>query len=108
MNIETGKTYNFFDDGKVKESRRYECKITEIIPFEKASNKLVKKWQKEVERCYWLYDKTTDFFIRAVSDEIDEEQIFVRSKGGWFSLGFWAGRLDYDGSLYQQMLNYEL
>ena len=29
-----GQTYNYFDDGKIKPSRRMEVVITEIIPFE--------------------------------------------------------------------------
>ena len=35
---EIGKTYNCFDDGKIRESRMYQVTIDEIIPFEKADN----------------------------------------------------------------------
>ncbi len=38
---EIGKTYNCFDDGKISKSRMYQVTITEIIPFEKADNKLL-------------------------------------------------------------------
>ncbi len=31
------KTYNCYDDGKVRESRKYEVTITNVIPFKKAN-----------------------------------------------------------------------
>jgi hypothetical protein len=42
-----------------------------------------------------------------VSDDKTEKIIFVRTinnNDGWFSLGWWGGRLDIDGSL-NAMLN---
>lgn len=29
------RTYNYFDDGKIRESRLYEAWITDIIPFKR-------------------------------------------------------------------------
>ena len=47
--------------------------------------------------------KKTDYFINGdlyVTDAQIEKIVFVRaSRNGWFSLGWWAGRLDTDGSL---------
>ncbi len=100
-----GKTYNYFDDGKINQSRRMEVIITEIIPFNKIDSETLKTWTEDVEQCDWLYAKETDYFVKGdlkVSDEEIEKIIFVRTinnNGGWFSLGWWGGRLDIDGSL---------
>lgn len=100
-----GQTYTYFDDGKIKPSRRMEAVITEIVPFNEIDEETLNDWKIEVEECYWLYAEETDFFIRAdlkVSNERIGSTIFVRTvdnKDGWFSFGPWGGRLDIDGSL---------
>ena len=98
-----GKVYNCFDDGKIRESRKYKVTIKEIIPFNKADEKTLKIWKDEGLSCDWLF-KETDFFIKADSTECEEdpESVFARTKdGGWFGLGaIWnSGILDIDGSL---------
>lgn len=103
------QTYDYFDDGKINESRLYKVTIKEIIPFSEIDNETLKDWKKEVEQCYWLYSKETDFFIKGIlklSDDEDEDVVFVRTINhnfGWFSLGYWGGRLDVDGSLQELM-----
>ena len=104
---EIGKTYNCFDDGKIRESRMYQVTIDEIIPFEKADNELLELWEKEGLPSYWLFEKT-DYFIKFTSNEFKDEPngVFARTKGGgWFGLGnYWnAGRLDIDGSLTESL-----
>lgn len=105
---EIGKTYNCFDDGKISKSRMYQVTIYEIIPFEKADNKLLELWEDEGLPSYWLFDKT-DYFIKFTSNEFKDEPngVFARTKdGGWFGLGnYWnSGRLDIDGFLTQSLL----
>ena len=100
---EIGKTYNCFDDGKIRESRMYQVTIDEIIPFEKADKQLLELWEEEGLSCDWLFDKT-DYFIKFTSTEFKDEPkgVFARTKNGWwFGLGnYWnSGRLDIDGSL---------
>ncbi len=58
------KTYNYFDDGKIKKSRQYPVTITDIIPFNKIDNKILSIWKEDVESCNWLYAKNTDYFIK--------------------------------------------
>jgi hypothetical protein len=97
-----GQTYFYFNDGKVRKSRREEVVITDVIPFDKIDNETLEVWKGEIERCDWgLYDPTTDFFVKGVLGKDRRELIFSRSKGGWFSFGnyFWDGRLCIDGSL---------
>ena len=86
-----------------------EVEIKEIIPFAEIDKETLNDWKEEVEECYWLYAKETDFFVKAnlkVSDDKTEKIIFVRTinNNDWFSLGWWGGRLDVDGSL-NAMLN---
>ena len=96
---EIGKTYNYFDDGKIRESRRAEVLITEIISFDKIDKETLEFWKKDIEECDHFYTKETDYFIKGDLKIIDETQkiVFVRTiDGGLFSLGWWAGRLDID------------
>ena len=95
------KIYHYFDDGKIRLSRRSEVVIKEIIPFNEIDSETLAMWQEEVKECHWLYEKTTDYFIKAQEvDSTNDEMVFVRTKNyGWFSLGFCAGRLDIDGEL---------
>jgi hypothetical protein len=98
-----GKTYHYFDDGKIKLSRRGEVVITEVIPFKDIDQDTLNYWKEEVEECDWLYAPNTDFFVKSeltLSDGSIRTVIFVRTiDNDWFSLGLRAGRLDIDGSL---------
>lgn len=108
-----GETYHYFDDGKIRKSRRHDVTITEVIPFDKVDKETLEDWQSEilipwkleVERCDWLYAKETDYFIKGILHPQSKkynprEVIFVRMvDGGWFSLGWFAGWLDVDGEL---------
>ncbi len=100
---EVGKEYHVFDDGKISPSRHSVVRITEVVPFADVNHKaFLEEWQQEVQDCYWLYAKETDYFVKAECD--DETDYFVRTKdGGWFSLGFFGARLDVDNSLYNKM-----
>jgi len=96
---EIGVTYNTFDDGKIRESRRYEVTINEITPFEDIDKETLNLWLKEVEDCFWLYNTETDYFIKG-NLENGKLVTYCRTKDtGWFGLGEWGGRLDVDGSL---------
>lgn len=102
-----GKVYNYFDDGKIKETRKMECIITEIIPFDKIDSENLELWKEEINECDWLYKKETDYFIKAdlkITDNEIEKIVFVRMlQDNWFSLGWWSGQLDVDGSLTQSL-----
>jgi len=98
-----GNTYTYYDDGKIKPSRRMKVMITEIIPFKTIDPETLTLWKEESERCDWLYAKETDYFILAdlkTNEKDIEKVIFVRHRNNnWFSLGWWGGLLDIDGSL---------
>lgn len=99
MNIEIGKSYNVFDDGKISKSRLYQVKVTEIVPFKEIDDDTLEQWKNEVNDCDWLYANKTDFFIKTWNGA--DTETFVRTKNnGWFSMGFMcSGRLDFDGNL---------
>jgi hypothetical protein len=97
-----GNTYNNFDDGKIRESRRYPVIITEIVPASQIDADTIAFWNDEVSECDWLYATETDYFIKGLLDvgEIAESVTYVRTiDGRWFSLGWWGGILDIDGTL---------
>ena len=103
---EVGKTYNCFDDGKIRESRLYTVNVISVIPFIDIDDDTKQSWQQEVKDCYWLYSNKTDFFIRTLSADGDGE-LFVRTiDGTWFSVGGFlsGGLLDVDGR-FTEMLN---
>lgn len=103
LNIEVGKTYNVFDDGKIRESRRHEVTITEIVPYAEIDLQTLIEWRDECRLCPWLYKMGTDYFVfgtQKLSPKDTERVVFVRSKDDrWFSMGWWAGVLDVDGNL---------
>ena len=103
---EVGKEYHIFDDGKIRLSRHDIVRIIDVIPFEDEDlgTDLLDKWSAEKEECDWLYAQETDYFVRAKCGKDTDHMYFVRTvDSGWFSLGFWASRLDTDGSLYEKM-----
>ena len=114
INIEVGQTYNYFDDGKITTSRKATVIINSIIAFEDIDEETYSEWKIETEECDWLYSKETDFFVKGTIDlgtyngkPNKEDVVFVRTiNDGWFSLGWWAGRLDVDGSLNAKLEEY--
>lgn len=105
MLVEVNKTYNCFDDGKIRESRRSLATITDIIPFAEIDTETLKFWREEVKECPFLYAKETDYFMEGTLED-KTQVVFVRTlNDGWFSLGDQGGRLDIDGSLTQLLEN---
>jgi predicted ATP-dependent Lon-type protease len=102
MEIVLGRTYNYWDDGKRSPSRRHDVKIIDMLHPFLVPWKIRRQWKRHVKTCYWLFAKKTDFFLKAIlsvrnEDRSYSEEIiyFVRTvDGGWFSLGFWGGRLE--------------
>ena len=103
-----GKTYNHYDDGKIKESRLMKSVVTDISEF---NDKLLSQEDKEdIVECGFLYSENTDYVIEA-DLYIDEDDIvkvkYVRTLDGeWFSLGWWAGVLDVDNSITDNLKEY--
>lgn len=94
------KTYSYFDDGKVNTTRLDKVNIIEIIAFGDIDDETLHIWENEVIDCHWLYNKKTDFFIKGKLEDVNEDIIFVRCvSNGWFSLGYWGGSLDIDGTI---------
>ena len=109
---ELKKEYHIFDDGKIRPTRCSKCVIVDIIPFNECTDEeLLKAWEQNVSDCYWLFNKETDYFIKANSGFDEYPLYFVRTTAGnWFSINYpnlWMGaRLDIDGSLYNQMVEW--
>lgn len=107
---EVGKKYHCFDDGKIRFSRHYIVEVSEVIgycAFKKKYPVLFKNYTSLVKRCYWLYAKSTDFFVVCEKGENGELAVFVRMKdGGWFSIGDFinSGELDVTGELWNDLV----
>jgi len=101
---ELNKEYDYFDDGKIRQNRHYRVKITAVIKYEDIDVDTKSNWNDDVSSCDWLYNTDTDYFIKGIIEDINENLVFVRTiDGGWFSLGWWSGRLDVDGSLMSRL-----
>ena len=106
---EVGKKYHCFDDGKIRFSRHYIVEISEILgycAFRKKYPELFKNYTSLAKRCYWLYAKSTDFFVVCEHGEDNGMEVFVRTKdGGWFSIGGFmnSGELDVTGNLWKDL-----
>lgn len=99
---EKGKTYYYFDDGKVTISRRDEVIITDVIPFNDIDEETLFEWREQIYESNHLFAKETDFFVKGTLKDVKEDLIFVRTlNNGWFSFNnyMWDGRLDIDGSI---------
>ncbi len=114
MNVQeipkVGKTYDCFDDGKVKESRKYRVTIDRVVSFDRVDSKTLKRWEEVSTSCGRLFAQETDCFIFANSDQDgqEEQEVFARTTdGGWFGFGDWfgMGALDVDGSKWKTHLD---
>ena len=124
-----GNTYHFFDDGKISPARHHIATVEDVFTFEEGEhlfvnaivdydydrNKVVydkvplsEVWQKQMLRCYWLFNEDNDYFIKCTIPTYDKDPIyFCRDKGGgWFSLDVtntWqGGQLDVNEELYER------
>jgi hypothetical protein len=119
--VEIGKIYDFYDDGKIRESRRSQMKVTEFVSDLFAAKQITWEikgkevslwdiWKKTIRnelKCfdtvsYRIFDwGCTDFVICNPIDcngNVDEEYevIFARTiDNGWYTLedDEWNGRL---------------
>lgn len=116
MKPEIGKTYKFYDDGKVSYARQFDATVLRIISDEEAKSimfplywdywktsktthinddawipnekkSLYDVWKKEVAEDDDTYNTFTDCFVECSIPEYDDNTIwFVRGQFGWFSI----------------------
>ena len=103
-----GERFHFFDDGKTSPSRHFIVEIDKVISWDQVhSEDLLKEIITEQKDCNWLYAPVTDYIIHGQLLGTGIEPLwFIRTKdGGWFSIGFWAGELDIDGSKFKEVID---
>lgn len=108
--IKVNQVYSFYDDGKINLSRRYYCKLLEIIPFVKAELEVIQEWEHGLEYYPELYNKTISYFLKCelyLENNDKEILYFVRNlENGWTSIDdIWTGDLDYNGEITKQLEN---
>lgn len=107
---EVGKKYHCFDDGKIRFSRHYIVEISEVLgfcAFKKKYPELFHEYTEQLKSTYWLYAKSTDFFVISEHGADRGMEIFVRMKeGGWFSIGGFmnSSELDVTGELWNDLV----
>lgn len=118
--VEIGKFYHFWDDGKSSIGRHYICKCEGIITVEESKELLFESyywneeddvsvaltlydiWTKNKEQCPWLYAGDTPYFIVCSCPKYDNHLLyFAKTKDGtWFSMNvqtWWqSGLLDHE------------
>ena len=103
-----GERFHFFDDGKTSPSRHFIVEIDKVISWDQIHlEELLKEIRTEQKDCNWLYAQETDFVLFGhLLDKDIEPLLFIRTnEGGWFSIGFWAGELDIDGSKFKEVID---
>ena len=121
--LECGKEYHFFDDGKTSPSRHYICRCERIITPEEAKSiifdiddignmTLYDIWVNQSRNVDWLFAEHTDFFAEISCPNYDENNLWaVRTKdGGWFTLdiqSYWqGGRIDINGDIFENVIEF--
>lgn len=118
--VEIGKFYHFWDDGKSSISRHYICKCEGIITVEESKELLFESyywneednvsvaltlydiWTKNKEECPWLYAGNTPYFVVISCPKYDDKLLYcAKTKDGtWFSMNvqtWWqSGLLDHE------------
>jgi hypothetical protein len=113
---EKGCWYFCYDDGKINLGRLCKVKILAIIPFEDASEALLKDWYKNFDNdsCP-LFNETTPCFIKTHLINNDEPPIYfalMQNKTCFYSFQrpkncYWSSNLllDIDGKFTEQIIN---
>jgi hypothetical protein len=118
--VEIGKFYHFWDDGKSSISRHYLCKCEGIITLEESEELLFNSyywshdngetvaltlkeiWERNKAECNWLYADETPYFIVISCPKYDDNLLYcAKTKDGlWFSMDvktWWqSGLLDHE------------
>ena len=118
--LEVGKIYHGFDDGKIRLSRLVDWKIVQRIDLDndKVSKNLLRVLQKEIKTYYWLFDTKQTIIYRAYAVDKNGKYnknigycYYLRTiEGGWFGAnnGFWNCELDVDNRWYNELVKEEV
>ena len=100
-----GDIFVFFDDGKIKPTRKYTATVEKKVSFKEESEEVVSVWKECAAGNPYLYADKTPYFVYCSIPDYDKDLcIFVATRDNrWFSIDyphFWmSGALDIDGSM---------
>ena len=117
--LEVGKIYHGFDDGKIRLSRLVDWKIVKRIDLDndKVSKYLLRLIQKEIKTYYWLFDTEQTIIYRAYAVDKNGKYnknigycYYLRTiEGCWFGVNsFWPCELDIDNRWYNELVKKEV
>ena len=103
-----GEKFHFFDAGRKNASRHFVVEIIKVIPWRCiAARNLRKSITQEQEKRPELFAETPDYICQGKILGLPLEPMwFTRTiDGGWYSVGFWSGLLDIDGSVFDSIIS---
>ena len=117
--LEVGKIYHGFDDGKIRLSRLVDWKIVKRIDLDndKVSKYLLRLIQKEIKTYYWLFDTEQTIIYRAYAVDKNGKYnknigycYYLRTiEGCWFGVNsFWPCELDVDNRWYNELVKEDI
>lgn len=81
--VKIGDVLLHYDDGKIRESRKSEVTITNIVPVDKISDNIRKEWISQKYQIPWVFHLTTDVFIFGKLEN-GTEVVYARTWQGQF------------------------
>jgi hypothetical protein len=97
---EIGKEYNYYDDGKIRQSRHSIIKILNIIKIEEASRFITEFFERIKNEYDWIFSEKQDYFIIGYNEKDcpGVTMLFARSNLGWYGFetsgeDYWSGSL---------------
>jgi hypothetical protein len=103
-----GEKFHFFDAGRKNANRHFIVEIIKVIPWRCiAARNFRKSITQEQEKHPELFAESPDYICQGKILGLPLEPIwFTRTAdGGWYSVGFWSGILDIDGTIFDSVVS---
>ena len=103
-----GEKFHFFDAGRTNASRHFAVEITRVIPWRSIAARDIRKLiTQEQEKRPELFVEMPDYICQGKILGLPLEPLwFTRTlDGGWYSVGFWSGLLDIDGTVFDSVVS---
>lgn len=103
-----GEKFHFFDAGRKNANRHFVVEITKVIQWRCiAAKNLRKPIIQEREKYPELFAENPDYICQGKILGLPLDPVwFTRTiDGGWYSIGFWSGVLDIDGTVFDSIIS---
>jgi hypothetical protein len=103
-----GEKFHFFDASRKTASRHFIVEIIKVIPWRYvAAKNLRQQIAQERKKRPELFAEKSEFLCQGKLLGVPLEPVwFTRTvDGGWYSIGFWSGLLDIDGTVFNSIIS---